>query len=403
MRVFVRGLNACLQRKADVSRYKQFILANGHKLVSNPKESDLILLWTCAYRQDLHDHSLRTIDSYKNIGPRLIVCGCLPSINKEALYKHFDGYCFEWKNQDDHMTSIFGTAAGSLENFDRAFIERCIPSELESYRNSHPNYKVTYSDQFLKMYPSEGCKKECTYCAERLAFPNYKSIPIEKLVAECKSLMEQTGQWRVVLWADSLGDYGHDTSQSMPQLVDSLLSLDDRVQVGLENIHPQHCLQYLNYIIRLIKEKRLFLLKTPIQSSVDRILHLMKRDYTNSDLVHIFDAVTSTGFDNFETDIIAGFPTETDEEFRETIAFVINYSLKYALVSGYLETPGMESAKIVPKVLPSEIKQRLAYAQQALTSAGIRCNYDNNEASKERFERDYIDFDEELITNNTHP
>ena len=392
MKVFLRGLNACIQRKADIKRYRQYLAENGHELVGSPEEAETILLWTCSYRRDQHDNSLRLVDEYGKLPGELVVCGCLPSIDPAGLRHCFKGRAFEWKNQYDWMPALFGTSAPDLAGFERGFMERSIPKDLATYKQENPHQKVTYSDQFLKMYPSEGCKQTCAYCAERMAFPAYRSIPVQSLVDRSRALMEETGQRRLVLWADSLGDYGHDMGESLPGLVRALLAIDPAVEIGLENMHPVHALGHLPFLLELLDEGRLFLLKVPIQSASGRVLSLMRRNYDRADIERLFGAVMGTGFKNFETDVIAGFPTETGDEFLETLDFVTGHRVKYVLLSGYLETPGMDSAAIFPKVPQEEIARRLELARERLGLAGIFYNDDNSSSAKERFEKDFVDF-----------
>ncbi|CAN2046952.1 tRNA N6-threonylcarbamoyladenosine [Candidatus Magnetomoraceae bacterium gMMP-1] len=391
MKIFIRGLNACLQRKADLQRYVEYLEANRHEIVKTIEASDTILLWTCAYRQDQHNHSLEVIDRYKNLEQELIVCGCLPSINPEGLKEHFDGKSFEWKFQEENMRELFGGGEASLSDFELPVIERCLPADLETYRKEHPEVKVGYTDQFIKIYVSEGCEFNCTYCAERLAFPKYKSVPVEKLVDACKKMIEETGQKRIVLWADSLGDYGHDIGCTLSELIQALLKIAPDVEIGIENIHPKHFLEQYDSLIKLIKKKKIFLLNMPIQSASDRILKMMNRLYTRADLDHIFIGLTEAEFDNCETDIIVGFPTETDAEYQETLDMLIHYQLKYVKISGYLETPGMPSNTIVPKIAAEEIRQRVLNAGWTLQEANIICNYDNNEVCQERFSKNLVE------------
>lgn len=391
MKIFVKNLSGCIQRKADVRRYKQYFQTNGHEIVNNIDDCDIIFLWTCAYRKDYHDNSLRVIDAYKKKRAQLIVGGCLMSIDPTGLREHFSGQCVEWKHQNTAMDELFRAKNFPLHNFEREFIEKCIPSDMELYKMKHPEFKITYSDQFIKVFPSEGCEMNCSYCAEKLAFPPYNSIPIDDIVTQCRSLIQQTGQKRVVLWADSLGDYGHDSGTSLPELINSLLTIDKKLELGLENIHPKHFLSNFDVLMDFIRSGAIFLLKIPIQSAVDRVLELMNRCYTVENIEKIFSSIMATGFRNFETDVIAGFPTEARDEFRQTIKFLVRHRVKYVLLSGYLETAGMASSALHPKTPPEEIRRRLREAFTTLDNAGIFHNSDNSESSQERFAKDYIE------------
>lgn len=391
MNVYVRGLNACLQRKADLHRYKRYLADNGHVVVATEKDADAVLLWTCAFRQDQHDNSLRVIDEY-NVGQaKLIVCGCLPSINPQALANRHNGETFPWKEQDEGLARLFGQRKGVISDYDMPFMERCLPTDLETFRKKNPTVKVGYTDQFLKMYVSEGCDFKCSYCAERLAFPAYSSIPVETLVERCRDMIAQTGQKRLVLWADSLGDYGHDRGESLARLVDGLLALDPAVEVGLENIHPRHFLDQYDSLMELVRARRIFLVNMPIQSANDRVLKLMNRVYARRELEKLFAGLSDAGFANCETDIILGFPTETEEECQDTIDFVIRNRVRYTKVSGYLETPGMASVSIRPKVELGEIRRRVVEASRQISAAGLLCNFDNNDTCKERFEKELVE------------
>ena len=172
---------------------------------------------------------------------------------------------------------------------------------------------------------------------------------------------------------------------------DDLMALDPDVELGLENIHPCHFLSEFDYLMGLVRDHRVFLLNMPIQSANDRVLGLMQRLYTRRELDKIFGGLTEAGFANCETDVILGFPTETREECRETMDFVIGHRVRYTKVSGYLETPGMASVSIMPKVEAEEARRRVLEVSSAITSAGLLCNFDNNEVCKERFAKELVD------------
>lgn len=238
MKVYVRGLNACVQRKSDIARYKRFLAAQGHEIAATPLECDTILLWTCAFRRDFRDNSLRKIKEYQELGPELIVCGCLPSIDPEGLKAHFSGKYFPWREEKIWLPRFFGANGGGGLESHRLFSERNITQDLMTCRKTNPGHKVFFCDQFVKLFVSEGCRCECTYCAERLAFPAYRSFSRDLLVAECRHIVASTGSKKVMLWADSLGDYGADCHSSLPELIKALLAEDGELALGLSSRTP---------------------------------------------------------------------------------------------------------------------------------------------------------------------
>ena len=103
MKVFIKGLNSCAMRKGKLQQYLSFLIANGHKVVNKPQDSDSIILWTCGFRADTKDNSLQEIKRYqREYKARLIVAGCLPDIIPEWLKDNFKVFfnhgnpCWDW-------------------------------------------------------------------------------------------------------------------------------------------------------------------------------------------------------------------------------------------------------------------------------------------------------------------
>ncbi len=392
MKVYLKGLNSCVNRKRDLDRYRRFLGRQGHELVETPEESELTLLWTCAFRRDYHDNSLRNIVELRDRTPELVVCGCLPDIDEGGLEEVFDGKYFSWRNESAELQKLFGGDDLALKALaDESLGERNIAGELEEIREAHPDKKVLFADQFVKLFVSEGCTFKCTYCAEILAFPPHRSFPVEALVSKCAEMVAATGQHKVVLWADSLGDYGKDIGTSLPELIRALLKGVDGISLGLEHLHPARFLEYFDELMGFIRDGSVWLVDIPIQSASDEILRLMSRQYTRAGLERIFGAVQGTQLANIKTHIIAGFPGEDERAFLETVDFINRYRPKSVLISGYMESPGMPSAQFGGKVPEAEIRARVLRAAEQFQAQGIVCNYDSSSISQEHFAKSFMD------------
>lgn len=395
MKVYIKGLNSCVNRKRDLDRYAEFISENGHQLVHDAKQSDITLLWTCAFRKDYRDNSLNEIHQLKNECKELVVCGCLPDIDKEGLVDEFDGKYFRWKDEENHLPEIFGGTCEQLRDLSNDSLgERDIGEEIELYKEKNPEKKVIFADQFVKLFISEGCTFKCTYCAEILAFPKYRSFPIDSLVEKCKKLVDLSGQHKVVLWADSLGDYGRDINSSLPELIDVLYSEVPGISIGLEHLHPARFIEYYDELSELILQGKIWLVDVPIQSASNKILKLMNRMYEKKDIEKVFSLVGESTLENSKTHIIVGFPGETEEDYNESIDFLLRHAPKSVLVSGYMESPGMPSKKLPNKVGEMEIRKRVLNAAEILSKKGIACNYDNSSISQEHFSKSFVNFRE---------
>ncbi|MEW5947229.1 MAG: radical SAM protein [bacterium] len=389
MKVFVKGLNACLQRRFDVDRYKRYVMDCGHELVNEPDIADMILLWTCSFRQDFCDNSLSFVDKYaERFGEdKIVLCGCLPAINKEILNERYSGRYFKWSEEEKGLEETFVKPGSKKPDILRTVAEGNITTDIHKYRDENPDKNSSYYDQFIKLYISEGCPYECSFCAEKLAFPPYRSFPMEHILNECREILKNSNTKKVVFIADSVGSYGLDIGSSLEELITSILGIEDGVTIGLMNVHPVDFLEYKDYLAGLIKTKKLIHLSVPIQSATDRILKLMNRPYNKAHLEEIFGTLRELDFKELETHQIVGIPSETFEEFMETVEFFIRYKPKYVMASGYMESSFMESSKLKGKLSNEEIARRLVIVADELNRNNIICNYDNCKYFKDTIRR----------------
>ncbi|MFC1885943.1 radical SAM protein [Thermodesulfobacteriota bacterium] len=389
MKVFIRDMNSCVMRKTDIARYKISFRAAGHEVVTKLGDSDTVLVWTCAFRSDFRDYSLKALNLYQEDSKkRVIACGCLPSIDFELFTKSFPGEYFEWKNEKKAFKELFDI---DLKHALRPVVEKALPVSIEEFKKKNPEVKTTYCDQFVKLFISEGCPFKCTYCAERLAFPKYNSFPLQKIIAKCKETVENTGITNVVLYGDCVGEYGKDIGTTLPLLAQELIESIKGVKIGIKNLHPVHYIEYIDFFIQYLEEKKMFLLETPIQSASDAVLNLMGRLYTKRDLIKIFDSFRNADFTEIETHIIAGFPQETREQFNETVDFICEYKPKWVLLSGFMESPGMKARKLRGQIDPEEKRGRVLSAYERINKEGVICNYDLCDYSQESFSYPFID------------
>jgi tRNA A37 methylthiotransferase MiaB len=113
----------------------------------------------------------------------------------------------------------------------------------------------------------------------------------------------------------------------------------------------------------------------------------MNRPYVTEDTERIFKLFNETGFKEFDTHIIVGFPGETEEHFEETMSFILKYHPKYVLVSKCMDLKTLPSFYLPDKVSDEVINKRIEKAQKYLTAAGIICNSEDGEVMENRMRR----------------
>ncbi|NTV49869.1 MAG: radical SAM protein [Geobacteraceae bacterium] len=386
MNVFIKGLNGCWMRQTDLQRYRDLFLVNGHTIVDDPAESDLILLWTCAFRRDYRDNSLAQIERYlKDYKAEVIVAGCLPDIDQELLHQHFKGRVLNWRDDESKIKEFFRTFNKTLGEIERNVSESKLCDDVAEYRKQHPDKPASFADQFIKLHISEGCRFECTYCSELLAFPPYRSFSESILVEACKLAIEKSGHKEIMLLGDSIGDYGHDIDSSLPLLMQKIKAIDAGVTISLHGLNPAHFIKFFDEMASFLAKGVIKHISLPIQSASEHILKLMKRSYTRAEIDRIFTLFNDIKFAGFETHLIIGFPGESEVDFEETLNFVLRHRPKYVLASGFMETFGAPASMLPGKVDEDTKRRRLREAGERIQAAGIICNTDDSALSAARF------------------
>jgi tRNA A37 methylthiotransferase MiaB len=388
MKIYICALNSCGMRNAVIQSYRDFLAANGHEVVDTSDDSDVILVWTCGFRRDVRDYSLREIERLVERGRgEVVVAGCLPDIDRQLLAEHFHGRIVPWREHEGAIERLFGSGGKKLTDISLVLVKRQLYRDEATYRREHPDADVPYIGRYIQLYISEGCQSECTYCSERLAFPPYRSFAEEEIVGQCCAEVARSGRADVVLLGDSVGDYGCDTGSSLPSLIRRLSTEIAGLRLGIQDLNPYHFLRLRDEMVDFLKHGLIVHLQMPYQSASDRILQLMKRPYTRADLDQAFGLLNALRFTEVDSHIIVGFPGETQEDFEQSVAFALRYHPKYMLVNGFLETPSMPAASLPDKVPASVRERRLASARERFTAAGIICNSDESELARERFRR----------------
>ena len=184
MKVFIQGLNSCLGRRPDVQRYTNYIQGCGHTVVTTAQDADTILVWSCGFRGDFAEDCLTVLEEYQERygEENVIACGCLPAIYEEQLRSRFKGRYFKWEDDAHAISDIFGGSAEDFLKEKRILSESSYASDFKAFWDEDSDKDASYYDQFIKLFVSEGCLYECTYCAERLAFPEFKSFPMKDIV-----------------------------------------------------------------------------------------------------------------------------------------------------------------------------------------------------------------------------
>jgi len=375
-------------RRQNLEHYREFLTRNGHQVADCPEDSDILLVWTCAFRGDVMENSLSALEEYNRThDAEVVAIGCMPDIAPVITQERFSGRIIPWRQEAEELERIFGPVTTRFHDLWPVLAEPAICEDAAAYRRQSPDADVTFHDQFIKLLICEGCPYECAYCTERLAFPPFRSFPPEQLEEALARVVRETGQTTAILLADCLGEYGRDIGTDLPELIQRLRCIHPRMMFALNNLHPKNSLDYLAEIETLIQSGCVRHLNLPIQSASDHVLARMNRCYTRADMERLFGMLHENRFTEFDTHLIVGFPGETEPDFDETVQFVLDYRLKYVLLSRFLESPNAPAAAFPGKVPAHVVERRVMQAQQCFRDAGIICNWEGSDLGRERLRR----------------
>ena len=222
---------------------------------------------------------------------------------------------------------------------------------------------------------SEGCLGSCSFCATRIARGRLKSFSIDAIVNEVKKAVEM-GFKEIQLTSQDTGAYGLDMGEyKLPELLNRISKIDGdfRVRVGMMN--PHHAAKILDDLINSFSNDKIYkFIHVPVQSGDNKVLEHMKRNHTVEDFVEVVDRFRKE-FDDVmvSTDIIVGYPTESEESFWKSYELIKNVKPDIVNITRFSPRPNTPASKL--RDIPGWIKKERS---RILTKLCREIGYENN-------------------------
>ena len=329
----------------------------GYKSCASMEEADVVVFNTCCIRENAENHAYGNIGMLKKLKAKkrdmiIAVGGCLTQqINKaDDLHDKFP-----------YVDIIFGTHnLNKLKDYIQEkqrrrksviAIEECDGQIIEGdkpLRTSFPNawVNITY-----------GCNNFCTYCIVPYVRGRERSRKSENIIAEVKSLIAE-GYREITLLGQNVNSYGNGGADiPFYELLDRVAKLEGDFRLRFMTSHPKDFSEELAKVIAANK-KICHCVHLPVQSGSDRILAAMNRRYTSGDYLRKVEILRKYVPDcAITTDIIVGFPGETEEDFRDTLELVKKVDYASAFTFVYSKREGTVAAKM-PDQIPEDVCKR---------------------------------------------
>ena len=334
IRIFIKTFG-CSHNASDSEYMAGILSSEGYQIVPSLESSDITIINSCTVKSPSQAAFLNTVTKSKSFNKKVIVGGCVPQAERNI--PGLENCSIVGVSQIDKIDYI---VEKTLEGNVVRFLEnKKLPSLLL------PKIR---RNKFIEIIPiSQGCLGSCTYCKTKQARGKLISYPIDHIVQACKNAWENNAK---ELWitSEDTGVYGRDIGTNLPNLLVEILKdipSDVMIRIGMAN--PPYILENVNSMIKVLNHPNVYsFIHIPVQSGSNAVLDKMLREYTIEEFNFLCDKFIEGVPDiTIATDIICGFPTETKENFEETLNLVEKYKFPVINISQFYPRPGTVAAK----------------------------------------------------------
>ena len=332
-KIFVEAYG-CSASFADSEMISGLILNGGHTLVDNSSESDLNIIVTCSVKDATANKMIHRIKSLKS--KPLVVAGCFPKAEKNTVEKFAENASLLGPNSLGKTLQVINSTLNgrkqvSLEDSDLSKVG--LP-------------KVRLNPVVGIVEIASGCMSECTFCQTKLSKGDLSSYRLGDIVRQVQTEINE-GCKEVWLTSTDNGCYGFDIGTDLPSLVNAVVEIPDDFMIRVGMMNPMYMPRIKEALIESFDNDKVFkFLHIPVQSGSDKVLHDMKRGHT----VNTFREIVKRAKERFgkftiSTDVIVGFPSETEEDFQKTVNLLDETRPDVVNLSKYSARPGTEAAE----------------------------------------------------------
>ncbi|XP_018618500.1 threonylcarbamoyladenosine tRNA methylthiotransferase [Scleropages formosus] len=343
----------CSHNNSDGEYMAGQLAASGYQITENPAEADLWLLNSCTVKNPAEDHFRNSIKKAQEQEKKVVVAGCVPQAQPRMEY--LKGLSVIGVQQIDRVVEVVDEAikGHSVRLLGQ---KKDNGKRLGGARLDLPKIRKNPLIEIISI--NTGCLNACTYCKTKHARGELASYPIEELVERARqSFLE--GVCEIWLTSEDTGAYGKDIGTDLPSLLWRLVEvIPEGAMLRLGMTNPPYILEHLEEMAKILGHPRVFaFLHVPVQSGSDSVLMDMKREYCVADFRRVVDFLKDRvpGI-TIATDIICGFPGETDADFQETLNLVKEYRFPSLFINQFYPRPGTPAARM--EQVPAQVKKQ---------------------------------------------
>lgn len=345
--VYVKSYG-CSANTADAEIAKGALQEDGYTLVDTPEEADLNIIVTCVVKTPTEQKVSREIRELEASGKPLIVAGCMPKSMNAKVLELVPTASLVGPDDIERMPEA---AQNTLNGNKVVFIEGD-PTD----RTCLPRVR---SNSLVHIAPiSTGCLGNCSYCIVKFARGHLYSFPVESIVTDIRQAVDD-GCKEIWITAEDTSTY-NDNDVRLPELLDRITAIDGdfRVRVGMTT--PNSLDEVMPGLLESLKNEKMYhFIHIPIQAGNDNILNRMRRKYTVQQFKDVVEKLRAVYPDiGLSTDIICGFPGETEEQFQDSLDLITWLRPDVLNINRFWERPGTDAAEMPGRLHGRDTKER---------------------------------------------
>jgi len=327
----------CTANKSDASIIKGIAKDRGHRIVDDIKDADTIVLLTCTVIGSTEQRMLSRIKKLNKLGKPLIVSGCMAAVQPDLIREISPDSSLV---PPDKISTVVDLIEGrkTLHKFTtKTSLPRC------------------YDGVIAPIAISEGCNFSCSYCITTKARGKLVSYPMKEIVKAVEDAVGK-GIVEIQLTAQDVASYGMDTGEKLSELINRVSDVKGSFRIRIGMMNPSLLLPQIDEIIEAYTNDKVYkFLHLPVQSGDNEVLKRMNRKYSAEDFVNIVNAFRTRFPDlTLSTDIIVGFPGESEQAFLKTIELLKEVKPDIVNITRFSPRPHTK-AKMFSDKIPTKI------------------------------------------------
>ncbi|MEM1592940.1 MAG: tRNA (N(6)-L-threonylcarbamoyladenosine(37)-C(2))-methylthiotransferase [Archaeoglobaceae archaeon] len=349
----------CTMNQSDSDIMRAFL--SEHFELSNVEDAEVVVINSCGVIEFTERKIIRRIQELKSAGKKVVLAGCLSRISKEALSLADSAIAPD--NLEKIVEAVrlaFNGGARFLEwkNVDKT----CFP-------------KFRLRENVIAIVSiSEGCMGHCNFCATKFARGKLRSFSLENIVKEVENAVKQ-GFKEIQITSQDTGCYGLDKGKLMlPELLEKICKIDGEFRVRVGMMNPQFAKAMLPDLLNAYESEKIYkFLHLPVQSGDNKVLENMRRGHRVEDFVEVVEEFRKRFDIMLSTDIIVGYPTESEESFWKSYELIKSIRPDIVNITRFSRREGTLASKL--KQIPGWIvKER----SRKLTELCVKIGLENN-------------------------